>query len=109
MAVGDLNGIGTTMIGVFDSNTGLWYLDDGNNRWDGCEVDTCIESFGVTGDLPVVGDWDGTGTPNIGVFRPSTGEWLIDLNSNGLWDGCDVDTCFGPFGQDGDLPLVGKW
>jgi hypothetical protein len=72
-------------------------------------VDTCIDSFGQPGDLPVVGDWDGTGVFKIGLFRPSTGEWLLDLNGNGLWDGCQVDRCRGPFGQEGDSPLVGKW
>src|SRR5690606_21938077 len=47
--------------------------------------------------------------PSIGIFRPTTGAWYLDLNGNGLWDGCDVDGCLGPFGQPGDLPIVGDW
>jgi hypothetical protein len=109
VVVGDWNRTGNALIGSFDPTSGRWYLDNGNNRWDGCQVDTCIDSFGQPGDLPVVGDWDGTGVFKIGLFRPSTGEWLLDLNGNGVWDGCQVDGCLGPFGQEGDSPLVGKW
>jgi hypothetical protein len=49
-----------------------------------------------------------SGKDKVGVFRPSTGEWLLDFNGNGKWDGCGVDACLS-FGQDGDLPGVGKW
>ena len=108
--VGDWNGSGTEEIGVFRPSTGEWFLDvNGNGQWDGCRVDKCIEHFGVGGDFPVVGDWSGTGEVRIGVFRPSTGEWFLDMNGNGKFDGCAVDACPGPFGQPGDLPVVGKW
>jgi hypothetical protein len=59
--------------------------------------------------LPVVGDWTGTGQEEIGDFRPSGEEWFLDMNGNGKFDGCKVDACLGPFGQPGDLPVVGKW
>ena len=59
--------------------------------------------------FPVFGDWSGTGTTKIGVFRATTGEWFLDLNGNGKWDGCNVDKCVTGFGQAGDLPVVGKW
>ena len=65
--------------------------------------------FGRSGDLPVVGDWEGTGKAKIGVFRPSTGEWILDINGNGQFDGCQADGCVASFGQQGDLPVVGKW
>ena len=56
--VGDWTGTGTAKIGVFDPSTGLWELDlNGNGRWDGCAVDGCLGSFGLQGDLPVVGKW----------------------------------------------------
>ena len=35
--------------------------------------------------------------------------WYLDINGNGKMDSCNVDGCFGPFGQPGDLPVVGKW
>ena len=108
--VGDWIGSGTKHIGIFRPSTGEWFLDiNGNGQWDGCGVDKCIEQFGGNGDLPVAGDWNGTGEVRIGVFRPSTGEWFLDMNGNGKFDGCVVDACPGPFGQPGDLPVVGKW
>ena len=45
----------------------------------------------------------------IGVFRPETGEWFLDRNGNGQWDGCAVDICISSFGQPGDLPAIGNW
>ncbi len=108
--VGDWNGTGTEEIGIFLPSKGQWYLDlNGNGIWDGCRVDKCFGAFGTKGDLPVVGDWDGTGKVRIGAFRPSTGQWFLDMNGNGKLDSCTVDACLGPFGQPGDLPVVGKW
>jgi len=43
------------------------------------------------------------------VFDPSSGMWDLDLNGNGVFDGCTIDACLGPFGQPGDLPVIGKW
>jgi hypothetical protein len=112
--VGDWNGTGVAKIGVFDPVRGIWELDlNGNGKWDGCGVDMCLGPglgpLSQEGHLPVVGDWNGSGTTKIGVFRPSTGEWQLDLNGNGKWDGCKVDKCISGFGQEGDLPVVGKW
>jgi hypothetical protein len=107
--VGDWDGTGVVKIGVYDPSHGTWQLDlNGNGKWDGCKVDKCI-SLGQRGDIPVVGDWSASGAAKIGVFRPTTGEWLLDLNANGKWDGCSVDKCVTGFGQPGDLPVVGKW
>jgi hypothetical protein len=107
---GDWTGTGTTKIGIFDPNTGLWKLDrNGNGRLDSCTVDLCLGPFGGAGDLPVAGDWNGTGQANIGVYDPTTGMWELDGNGNGLFENCDMDLCVGPFGQPGDLPIVGRW
>jgi hypothetical protein len=108
--VGDWNGTGTEDIGIFVPKYGKWLLDvNGNGAWDGCRREKCFGQFGTTGDLPVVGDWDGTGNVRIGVFRPNTGMWYLDMNGNGKQDDCTVDACLGPFGQPDDLAIVGKW
>jgi len=49
------------------------------------------------------------GDPVIGVFRPNTGRWYIDLDGNGTWSGCGLDGCWGGFGSPGDLPVAGQW
>ena len=108
--VGDWGNTGTVKIGVFRPSTGMWYLDlNGSGTWSGCGPDSCIGPFGTNGDLPVVGDWGNTGTVKIGVFRPSSGMWYMDLNGSGTWNGCGTDACYGPFGTSGDLPVTGKW
>jgi hypothetical protein len=92
--------------GVF--RNGNWFLDlNGSEAWDGCATDACINSFGMAGDLPVTGDWDGTGATKIGVFR--NGQWFLDLNENRSWDGCGTDACTASFGVAGDIPVAGEW
>jgi hypothetical protein len=105
---GDWTGTGATQLGLFRPNTGEWFLNrDGNRSWNNCKKDTCITNFGEAGDLPVIGDWNGTGISKIGVFRPATGEWFLDLNGNGKWD--DAIDLHLTYGAAGDVPIVGKW
>ena len=107
---GDWSGRGTTQLGVFRPSTGQWFLNtNGNKAWNGCKKDACRGPFGLSGDVPVSGDWNGTGESKIGVFRPSTGEWFLDSNGNGQWDGPGVDLYISQYGRAGDLPIVGKW
>ena len=104
---GDWDCDGVTDIGVFRPSTGQWFLDlNGNHRWDGSGVDG-LYTFGRSGDLPVTGDWDCDGVTDIGVFRPSTGQWFLDLNGNHRWDGSG-DGLY-KFGRSGDLPVTGDW
>ncbi len=108
--VGNWAGNGISRIGVFIPSTGKWQLDlNGNGVFDGCTIDRCLGPFGITGDLPVAGDWTGTGRSQIGVFTPANGQWKLDVSGNGTFDGCTIDVCLGSFGQTGDLPVVGKW
>jgi hypothetical protein len=105
---GDWTGSGTSQLGLFRPKTGEWFLNrNGNRTWNGCKKDTCISDFGEAGDLPVIGDWNGTGISKIGVFRPATGEWFLDANGNGKWDdGIDLYLLYG---EPGDVPVIGKW
>ncbi len=117
-----LSGVGftppTNPIGVF--RNGNWYLDfNADFAWDGCGApgdstkDACIP-FGMAGDIPVVGNWNGSadGKTKIGVFR--NGTWYLDYPGTGTWVGCGApfdptkDACI-PFGMAGDIPVVGNW
>jgi hypothetical protein len=85
---------------------GRWYLDtNGNGIWD-AGVDTVYTSFGMSGDIPVTGDWNGNGVDEIGVLR--NGYWYIDFNGNGSWEGASVDRRY-TFGMAGDRPVAGRW
>jgi hypothetical protein len=106
--VGDWNGSGTAKVGLFRPSNGTFYLDyNGNGVSDGCGVDQCL-TIGLNGDIPVVGDWNSSGTTKVGTFRPSDGAFYLDYNGNGVWDGCGVDRCL-PIGMNGDVPFVGDW
>lgn len=86
-------GLNRPRIGVY--RNGLWLLNNGQQFW-----------FGIPGDIPVIGDWDGTGRMRIGVYRK--GQWLVDLNGNNQWDGLSVDKTFS-YGIAGDIPVIGDW
>ena len=49
---------------------------------------------------PLAGDWNGDGIDEPGVFRPSTGQFLLLINATVI----AVN-----FGQAGDLAVVGDW
>ena len=91
-----------TKIGVF--RQGAWYVDmNENGMWDpGTDA---VMSFGMSGDIPVIGDWSGTGVPKIGIFRG--GVWYLDSSANFSWTPL-VDTV-ASFGLPGDIPVVGDW
>jgi serine-aspartate repeat-containing protein C/D/E len=60
--------------------------------------------FGMAKAAPVVGDWDGSGTVQVGVFID--GLWFIDLNGNGIWDKGDL---WVKLGRSDDQPVTGDW
>jgi hypothetical protein len=65
---------------------------------------TAVSTFGNQTDLPVSGDWDGTGTKRLGVF--SNGVWYLDITGDGYFGAGDKTVAFG---QAGDVPVVGDW
>jgi protocatechuate 3,4-dioxygenase beta subunit len=60
--------------------------------------------FGLPGAIPVVGDFNGDGHDEIGIFYK--GEWFLDLNDNGQWDTEDL---WAKLGSEADRPVVGDW
>ena len=62
------------------------------------------EMFGSDDAIPVVGDYNGDGVCDIGVFID--GQWFLDLNGNGRWDEGDL---WAQLGSDDDLPVTGDW
>lgn len=60
--------------------------------------------FGHSSATPVVGDWDGDGDDEVGVFI--NGKWYFDINGNGRWDKGDL---MAELGSGSDLPTTGDW
>ncbi len=105
---GDWNGDGFDEIGVWRPSTGRFYLDiDGSFTWT-AGVDVITDAFGIPTDRPVAGDWNGDGTDEIGMWRPSTGRFYLDMDGSSTWS-LGVDAITDPFGIPTDYPVAGDW
>ncbi len=89
---------GADTAGVFRPGNGLLYL---KNKNESGFADVAL-NYGLGGDYPVVGDWDGDGTVTIGIYRNGY-FYLRNENTNGF-----AEVVF-PFGQPGDQPIAGDW
>ena len=108
--VGDWNGNGTTTIGIVRPDaTGhwIWYLRNSNSPG---SPDVSPFAYGnmLSGDFPVVGDWNGDGTTTIGVVRP-TGNQMVWLLRNSNSAGSPDISAFSYGTIDTGYPVVGSW
>jgi hypothetical protein len=78
--------------GIFRS--GSWLL--------GPDSSQAVSFGGQPGDIPITGDWNGSGTEKLGVYRPSDHTFLVDYYGNREF------TQVYDFGEGGD-PVVGDW
>ena len=84
--------------GVFRPSNGLLFLKNSNSTG----IADAALNYGLPGDYPVVGDWDGNGTVTIGIYRNGT-FFLRNSNTLGF-----AEVVF-PFGNPGDQPIAGDW
>lgn len=61
-----------------------------------------ILTYGLSGDHPVVGDWNNNGIDTIGIYRNGT-FYLRNTNTNGFADSVLY------LGISGDIPIAGNW
>ena len=108
---GDWNGDGKAEIGVWRPSDLCFYLDyNGNSIWDPENGDKKMGPFGWGyDDRPIIGDWNGDGSDEIGVWQPSDLCFYLDVKGDGKWDSADKGVKFGPFGKAGDVPVAGDW
>jgi hypothetical protein len=78
----------------FPQQTQEWVIDDGDNIVEAS--DERVADFGDPSDVPFMGRWDlqprtncinPGGQAKLGVYRPSTGQFFLDMNGNKRWDG----------------------
>jgi len=112
--IGDWDGDGTDDLGLF--NDGYFYLDtSGNGEWDGVAGGDMFRDVGIQAirkiAQPVIGDWDGDGTDDLGLFN--NGYFYLDTSSNGQWDGVAGGDAFRDFGIQAirkiAQPVIGDW
>jgi hypothetical protein len=93
---GDADGDGVADARVFRPSTGTWFtLNSGSNT-------ISIDSWGLSGDIPVDGDFDGDSRADLAIFRPSSGAWFVSRSS----DGSVISQSFGSVG---DKPVAADY
>jgi hypothetical protein len=102
--------------GVFRQAQGLWFLNLTDQAFNPSNPTASnVFQWGSAGDTPVVGDWNGDGISDVGVFRPSDAtfggkaSWYLD-QGNVAWNN-SVPPTIAPFqfGDSHDLPATGAW
>ena len=63
-----------------------------------CDAGFTIDSFGLTGDLPAQGDFDGDGKTDHTIYRPSNGIWYVYRSS-------DRNVVYYTWGLSTDVPV----
>ncbi|MEM7585573.1 MAG: M12 family metallo-peptidase [Acidobacteriota bacterium] len=103
---GDWNGDGKDELGVYRPSTRQFLLDQNGD---------CALNFGAGGDVgctffsldgePIIGDWNGDGDDDIGIYRDRL--FRMDLDESCSWNAAGDDVAL--FGLDGDTPIIGDW
>ena len=94
----NLGTIGDDTVGLVDPTRGVWRLYN--------DLGVAVTEFyyGVPGDYPFMGDWDGDGIETPGLYRQSDGYvYLRNSNTQGI---ADIKFFFG---NPGDVPIAGDF
>ena len=82
--VGDWNGDNTEEVGVYHPETGGFRLDaDGDLAAQDADDIVLTQLAGRVGGKALVGDWDGDGDDNVGLYFNLSGRWFLDTNHDG--------------------------
>ena len=102
----------TEAVAAANPATDVVMLVEPNGRWH-IRVPGFVDYtfwYGMAGDVPLLGDWDGDGVDTPGMYRPTTGfVYLTNLipPDGGVGFGDPSLTFF--FGMAGDQVVVGDW
>lgn len=105
---GDWNGDGKDSVAVYRPSTGeTFFTDDDLSVQGGVPVVlnpaiSFVAFLGITEDLPMAGDWNADGKDTLGLYRPSTAEFILSD------DNVNLRSVF-VFGQPGSQPIAGDW
>lgn len=92
-----------TTLAVFNDTAQRWYYDaNGDGVWTtGVDIESGLGAFGGVGDVALSGYGDlsdcGDYGGRIGVYRPSTRQFLLDANNDKVWNGTPTDRAISNF------------
>lgn len=96
----DMNCDGIDEKVVWRNDTGNWYI-----RFSGSS-EVLMQQWGLPGDYPILGDYDGDAIPDLVVWRPTDGNWFVKKSST-LFDASQATVQ--QFGLPGDVPMRGDY
>jgi len=112
----DFDGDGATDIASFSPPTGNWSVMFSSGNFNVAKAQRGMPGyglkfqFGVIGDVPVVGDYDGDGKADAAVWRKRPGEktfWVIRRSSKADGEESQIRTI--DFGRETDIPVPGNF
>jgi hypothetical protein len=84
-ATAQLSSAGSSLVGLYDSASGAFYLDSTNvGSGNTAPAATAVVSWAKSTWLPVTGDWDGNGSSTIGYYDPATSQWYLKNSNDGV-------------------------
>jgi tripartite motif-containing protein 71 len=91
----------TDTVGVWRPSARTFFLRNSNTTGV-ADITVDLSAWALSGDKPMVGDWNGDGVDTVGVYR--SGQFLLrESNTPGFPDYSVV------LGIAGDVPIVGDW
>ncbi len=100
---GDVDGLG-----VYDSSSGNWYLEDNDTIAFPSVPHFNFQPTNNPNARPITGDWDGSGIDKVGLYDPSTGTFYLRASNVGN-DSSSPNTFVFQGANTTWLPVAGKW
>ncbi|MCB0629290.1 MAG: serine hydrolase [Lewinella sp.] len=69
------------------------------------KTDFILPTWGRSTDMPLIGDFNGTGLDGIALFRPEERKWFIRYNFSGSEGKRTIEN----YGNPGDIPITGDF
>lgn len=102
----DFDGDSWEDVGIYRPSIGFWAILKSTRGASPKLEDIIWKQWGLPGDHPMPGDYDGDQIADLVVFRPAWGLWLICSSKSGF--DCSQGTAM-QFGLPGDYPIKGDF